>query len=187
MSTDPASISDQKSAPDLFPYFNIDRWSPILLLLALLFMIGISWGKWLDILVDFGLQVYAPWQLSEGQVLYKDIVYVFGSLSAYIHSFIFMVFGPGISVLAWFNIGLIIILTVIIHRLFRDLFDPLTGLLAALSFVVVFAFGNYLQVANYNFVCAYEYTLPHGVFLCFVAIHQSGRLPFKERDSVFNY
>jgi hypothetical protein len=172
MPTDPASISDQKSAPDLFPNFNIDRWSPILLLLALLFMTAISWGKWLDILVDFGLQVYAPWQLSEGQILYKDIIYTHGPVSAYIHSFVFMVFGPGISVIAWFNIGLIIILTVIIHRLFRDLFDPLTGFLAALSFIVVFAFGNYLQVGNYNFVCAYEYTLPHGVFLSFVAIHQ---------------
>ncbi len=147
-------------------------WQPWLLVASGVLMANISWGKWMDILVDFSLQVYAPWQLSQGQVLYKDIIYIYGPLSAYIHSFLFMVFGPGISILAWFNIGLIIILTVIIHRLFRDLFDPLTGFLAALSFIMVFAFGNYLQVSNYNFVCAYEYTLPHGVFLSFVAIHQ---------------
>jgi len=133
---------------------------PWVIFLIGVLMCWISWGKWMDILVDFGLQVYTPWQLSEGQVLYKDIVYIFGPLSAYIHSFLFMAFGPGISVLAWFNIGLIIILTFIIHHLFRNLFDPLTGFIAALSFVVVFAFGNYLQVSNYNFVCAYEYTLP---------------------------
>jgi len=147
-------------------------WQPWLLVASGVLMANISWGKWMDILVDFGLQVYTPWQLSQGQVLYKDIIHIHGPLSAYIHSLLFMVFGPGISILAWFNIGLIITLTVIIHHLFRNLFDPLTGLLAALSFVVVFAFGNYLQVANYNFVCAYEYTLPHGVFLSFVAIHQ---------------
>jgi hypothetical protein len=172
MPADPASIPDQKSESDPFLNFKLDRLGPILLLLALLVMIAISWGKWMDILVDFGLQVYAPWQLAQGQVLYKDIVYIYGPLSAYIHSLLFMVFGPGISILAWFNIGLIIILTVIIHQLFRNLFNPLTGFLAALSFIVVFAFGNYLQVSNYNFVCAYEYTLPHGVFLSFVAIHQ---------------
>ncbi len=172
MTADPASILDQKSAPDLFPNLKVDRWSPIILLLALVFMAVIGWGKWGDFLVDFGMQVYAPWQLSQGQVLYKDIFYFHGPLSAYIHSFLFMIFGPGISVLAWFNIGLIILLTVIIHRLFRNLFDPLTGLLAALSFIVVFAFGNYLRAANYNFVCAYEYPLTHGVFLSFVAIHQ---------------
>jgi hypothetical protein len=172
MPTDPASILDQNLAPDPFPNFKVDRWGPIILLLALLVMAVISWGKWMDILVDFGLQVYAPWQLSQGQVLYKDIIYIFGPLSAYIHSFLFRMFGPGISILTWFNIGLIVILTVIIHRLFRNLFDPLTGFLAALSFVVVFAFGNYLQVGNYNFVCAYEYTLSHGVFLSFVAIYQ---------------
>ncbi len=145
---------------------------PWVILSAGALMCWISWGKWMDILVDFGLQVYTPWQLSLGQVLYKDIFYIHGPLSAYIHSFLFMVFGPGISILAWFNIGLIIILTVIIHHLFRSLFDPLTGFLAALSFVVVFAFGNYLLISNYNFVCAYEYTLPHGVFLSFLAIHQ---------------
>ena len=172
MPADPVSIPDQKSAPDSFPNFKIDRWGPILLMLAMLVMAMISWGKWMDILVDYGLQVYAPWQLSQGQVLYKDIIYLHGPLSAYIHSFLFMAFGPGISVLAWFNIGLIIILTIIIQHLFRNLFDSLTGFLAALSFIVVFAFGNYLQVSNYNFVCAYEYTLPHGIFLSFVALHQ---------------
>ena len=172
MPADPASIPDQKLESDPFLNFKLDLWSPVLLLLASLVMVVISWGKWMDILVDFGLQVYTPWQLSQGQVLYKDIIYIHGPLSAYIHSFLFMVFGSGISILAWFNIGLIIILTAIIHHLFRSLFNPLTGFLAALSFIVVFAFGNYLQVSNYNFVCAYEYTLPHGVFLSFVAIHQ---------------
>jgi len=172
MPADSTSITDPPLTADPFKNFNIKRWSPILLLLTLLVMIAISWGKWIDILVDFGLQVYTPWQLSQGQVLYKDIIHIHGPLSAYIHSLLFMVFGPGISVLAWFNIGLIIILAFIIHHLFRKLYDPLTGLLATLSFIVVFAFGNYLQVGNYNFVCAYEYTLPHGVFLSFVAIHQ---------------
>jgi hypothetical protein len=52
MPADPASIPDQKSAPDSFPNFKVDRWGPILLLLALLVMAMISWGKWMDILVD---------------------------------------------------------------------------------------------------------------------------------------
>ena len=172
MPDDPASIPDHELTPKLFKNFKVDHWAPIVLLLAILVMATISWGKWMDIIVDFSLQVYAPWQLSQGQILYKDIVYIYGPLSAHIHSLLFMVFGPGISVLAWFNIGLIIILTTIIHHLFRNLFNPLTGFLVALSFIVVFAFGNYLQVSNYNFVCAYEYTLPHGIFLSFVAIHQ---------------
>lgn len=158
--------------PDPTPVFRLQVVGPVILVAAGLLMASISWGKWMDILVDFDLQVYIPWQLSQGQVLYKDITYFHGPLSAYIHAVLFMLFGPGISVLAGFNIGLIVILAVTIHYLFRNLFDPLTGYLAALSFVVVFAFGNYLQVGNYNFVCAYEYTLTHGIFLSFIAIHQ---------------
>ena len=81
MTADPASILDQKSAPDLFPDLKVDRWSLIILLLALVFMTVIGWGKWGDILVDFDFQIYAPWQVSQGQVLYKDIHYINGPLS----------------------------------------------------------------------------------------------------------
>src|SRR5687767_3427150 len=54
-------------------------------LLALLFvgLVAWSWRKWGDVFVDFGHEVYIPWQLSEGRVLYRDIAYFMGPLSQY--------------------------------------------------------------------------------------------------------
>ena len=90
------------------------------------FMAAISWRKWPDLIVDFGRQVYIPWQLAEGQVLYKDIHYIYGPFSAYLHALVFKIFGPGIIVLAWFNIALIVCLTalIILGTLSRGLHTP---------------------------------------------------------------
>lgn len=59
---------------------------PWIILLAGVIMCNISWHKWPDLLVDYGTQIYIPWRLSEGEVLFKDISYFFGPASAYLHS-----------------------------------------------------------------------------------------------------
>ena len=147
-------------------------WEPWLLITTGVFMAHISWQKWQDLIVDFGQQVYVPWQLSEGQILYQDIFYIYGPLSAYVHAFLFKIFGPGILVLAVFNLSLIAGLTIILYRLLRELSDAHTAHLACLTFLLVFAFGQYKLGGNYNFVCAYVYELPHGLFLSFLALLQ---------------
>ena len=42
-----------------------------------------SWRKWPDPVVDFGRELYVPWQLTQGKVLYRDIESVFGALTVY--------------------------------------------------------------------------------------------------------
>lgn len=147
-------------------------WGPWVLVASGVLMAVVSWQKWEDLIVDFGQQAYVPWQLSEGQVLYRDIFYIYGPLSSYVHALLFKIFGPGILVLAWFNIGLIVGLTIILHRLFQHLSDARTANLACLTFLAVFAFGQYKLGGNYNFVCAYVYELPQGIFLSFLALLQ---------------
>ena len=136
------------------------------------FMAAISWRKWPDLIIDFGRQVYIPWQLAEGQVLYKDIHYIYGPFSAYLHALVFKIFGPGIIILAWFNIALIVCLTALIYDFFKKTCDDLTAVLTSLVFVTAFAFAQYVPVGNYNYVCAYAYEIPHGIFLSVLAFHQ---------------
>ena len=53
-------------------------WEPWLLLASGILMANLSWLKWPDLVIDFGEQAYIAWQLSEGAVLYRDIVYFYG-------------------------------------------------------------------------------------------------------------
>jgi 4-amino-4-deoxy-L-arabinose transferase-like glycosyltransferase len=145
-------------------------WHVPVLIVAGLFMVSISWLKWPDLLLDFGAQVYIPWRLSEGQVLYKDIVSIYGPLSSYLHALLFKIFGPGISVLIGFNLLVVTGLSALIYSLFQKLANPLTGFLCTFTFLTVFAFGQYQAGGNYNFICAYVYSLPHGVALSFLAL-----------------
>jgi hypothetical protein len=53
-----------------------------------------TWRKWGDMLVDFGVQLYLPWRLSTGTVLYRDVAYLTGGpLSQYYHALLFQIFG----------------------------------------------------------------------------------------------
>ena len=145
-------------------------WHVPVLVATGLFMAAISWLKWPDLVVDFGAQIYIPWRLSEGEVLYKDIVYIYGPLSSYLHAVLFKIFGPGMDVLIGFNLLVVTGLTLIIYSLFSKLANPLTGFLCAFTFLTLFAFGQYQGGGNYNFICAYVYSLPHGVALSFLAL-----------------
>ncbi len=146
-------------------------WGFLIFLLSLGFMSWKSWQKWPDLIIDSGQQLYVPWQLSQGQVLYTDIQWFWGPLSAYLHAFVFTIFGPGILVLAVFNILLIILLGGILFGLIRKISDDLTGMVSALVFIFVFAFGQYTENGSFNFVHSYSYEMNHGVFLSFMALY----------------
>ncbi len=133
-------------------------------------MVAVGWRRWSDLYVDFGNQLYVPWQIVEGQVLYRDLFYVFGPLSSYLHAFIFSITGPGMIYLAMFNLLLTFLLALIIYRIFMKLGGTLTATLAALMFLTVHGLGYHKYFGNYNFVQPYSHELAHGIFLSFCAI-----------------
>jgi hypothetical protein len=63
-----------------------------------------SWRQWPDPLVDFGRELYLPWQINAGQVLYRDLASLFGPLSPYVNALWFRLFGPSLMTLAWGNL-----------------------------------------------------------------------------------
>ena len=147
-------------------------WEPWILVAAGVMMAGISWLKWPDLVIDFGEQVYVAWRLSDGAVLYRDIVYFYGPLSSYVHALLFKLFGPQLIVLIIFNLVLVAGLTVLIYRLFLFTGSRLSATIAGLIFLTVFAFAQYLWMGNHNFICSYVYDVTHGIFLSFLAAGQ---------------
>lgn len=164
------AATQNSESPDTLPQYKSETWGLPAILILGLFMTTISWQKWADLIVDYGQQLYLPWQLSEGKVLYRDLDYLFGPFSAYLHALLFKIFEPGIMVLAWFNLGVVAALSFLIYLLFKYFSDALTANLATLAFIGIFAFGQYAGGGNFNFVCAYVYELAHGVFLSFIIL-----------------
>ena len=146
------------------------RWFPAsvgpgVIVLTFLALSLWSWRKWPDILVDFGRELYVPWQLSTGKVLYRDIAYFNGPLSPYLNALWFQLFGVSITTIAVCNLAILALSTVMIYRLFHDACDRLTATACCLTFLCVFGFAQLADIGNYNFVSPYSHELTHGLAL----------------------
>jgi hypothetical protein len=60
----------------------------------------------------------------------------------------------------------------LIFSLFKKISDHLTATMAALTFLLVFAFAHHKPTSVFNFVSPYHYEVTHGIFLSFLLFHQ---------------
>ncbi len=124
-----------------------------------------SWRKWPDPLIDFGRELYTPWQITRGRVLYRDIASLFGPLSPYLNALWFRLFGVSMLTLAICNMAILGLIVAGIHRLIRDATDAATATTASMVIPLLFGFSQYTEVGNYNFVCPYSHEATHGLAL----------------------
>ena len=153
-------------------YRRLGAWPGLAIVAAVFVALTVwSWRKWPDVLVDFGMQLYLPWQLSEGKVLYRDLAYLTGGpLSQYFHATIFELFGVSYSAVIVTSLCLLAVLVGLVFRLFVCAADHWTAVMVALTMLCVFSFSQYVAVANYNFVSPYSYEAFHGLLLAVAAV-----------------
>jgi len=151
------------------------RLPALLLSSAFLALTLWSWGRWPDALVDYGQQLYVAWRLAEGDVLYRDLAWLHGPLSAWLDGGLMRVFGAHLWTLALFNHLVVAAVTVLWLRLLRPLVSRTAAVTGALAFLGLFAFAQYLPVASYNWICPYTYEITHGVALALAAVLVLGR------------
>ena len=135
--------------------------------IAFILLSWMSWRKWPDPLIDFGQQLYVPWRLSRGAVLYHDVSYVYGCLSVCFHAALFKIFGVSLNVLLVSNFFILVCLLLLVYRLFLKCSDVWTAATAGLALTVL-AFSQLLDVGNYNYICPYSHEEFHGIVLAVV-------------------
>ncbi len=137
-------------------------------------MLAWTWRTWPDPLVDFGRELYVPWQLAEGRVLYTDIAHFTGPLSPYWNALWFRLLGPSLSALVAVNVVLLAGLTALLYALLVHVAGRFAGTVGALVFVTLFAFSPF-GIGNYNYVCPYSHELTHGILLTLAGLCAIGR------------
>ncbi len=144
-----------------------------LAVVALAFVVAaaISWRRWPDLIVDFGGQLYIPWRLANGAVLYRDIFYFAGGpFSQYFNALLYKLFGTSFFTLIVANLTMIAVALFLIYRRFAGAADVLTATVICLGIVLVFAFGQYTTIGNYNYIAPYSHEVLHGLLLSILAI-----------------
>jgi hypothetical protein len=153
-----------------------DLVGPGVVVVAFLGLLALSWRRWPDVLVDFGRELYVPWQLSSGKVLYRDIAHIAGPLSQYVNAAAFRLFGVSLMTLVSLNLLILVALTVAIYEVFQRIHGgALTPTVACLAFLVLSGFSHSIGFGNYNFVCPYSHELTHGTALTIAMILCLGR------------
>ncbi len=133
-------------------------------------MAALTWRGWPDPFVDFGRELYVPWRLAEGDRLYTDVAWFNGPLSPYVNALLFRLFGPGLMVLAAANAVVLAAVVAMLTALTARISDRTTALAAGLLFLLVFGFGQYVGIANYNWISPYSHDLTHGIALALAAV-----------------
>jgi hypothetical protein len=133
------------------------------------FFLAASWRRWTDPLVDFGRELYLPWRLSHGALLYRDAGDFYGPLSQYVNAELFRLFGPGLMVLAWANIALMGAVLCLIYALFARAWGRASATAACVAFLALF--GCSVGVwGNFNFVTPYAHEATHGFLVCLLLV-----------------
>jgi len=138
---------------------------PLLLAVAFIALTLWSWRKWPDVLVDFGRELYLPWQLIQGKVLYRDIALNYGCFPQYLNAFFFKLFGVSFTTLIYCNLAILAGITSLIYLTLVRACDRLTAAAAGLILLLVFAFPQYAAIGGMNFVAPYSHAATHGVAL----------------------
>jgi hypothetical protein len=130
-----------------------------------------TWRRWPDLVVDFGAQLYMPWQISTGAVLYRDVHYLAGGpLSQYYHALLFKIFGVSFLTLVISNLVVLTLLLAVIYLCFYRWSNQLTAITACAAVLLVFAFGHYTTVGIFNYITPYSAEVVHGLVLSVLAV-----------------
>jgi len=132
----------------------------------------VSWLKWPDPLIDFGRELYLPWRITQGAVLFKDEAHLYGPLSPYLNSLFFRVGGIGLMTLVKANALIYSAILGLIYYLVRVGWGRWAAIVSGAFFIGVFSFSHLVGIDNYNFLTPYSHEMTHGTLLvlCLVLV-----------------
>ncbi len=106
-----------------------------------------------------------PWQISEGRILYRDILHYYGPFAQVFNALIFKILGVHSRTLMWLGIVGSVGFSLLLYHALRVISDRLTASVGILVFVLMFACSQYTMIGNYNYICPYSHEIVDGVFL----------------------
>lgn len=146
-------------------------------------MLHWTWGTWTDPLIDFGRELYVPWQITCGKKLYVDIAWFNGPVSQYFNATLFHIFGVNLSTLIWADIAILGTTIFALYFIICEICNIFTATISTLSVLLLFSFNQYIGIANYNWITPYSHEITHGVSLCIISL--SFFLIWNKRKEVF--
>jgi 4-amino-4-deoxy-L-arabinose transferase-like glycosyltransferase len=136
--------------------------------IALVFaaMLAVSWRRWISPVADSGREMDLPLRLMKGELLYRDVYYLYPPFSPYFNSLLYRIFGAHLDVLQAGGAICAALVVWMCYRIARRLMTPSETALAVIAVIVVCVFkpgGNLIW--PYAFAALYGMVFALGALL----------------------
>lgn len=152
-------------------FWQPPAWVPPVLLVAI-GAVMLTWNPdgWSHPLVDYGRELYVPWRITEGEVLYRDLAYFNGPLSPYLNAMWFRLFGVNMHVLTVVNVAVAALVCALLYRLLVAISDRFTTTICTAMFLFFFVFQHIEKLGNFNWIGPYSHEMTHGIAFTMLAV-----------------
>ena len=125
---------------------------------------SITWAQWGDLRsFDSGREMYVPWAISQGQMLYRDLWFPYGPLAPYWHALLFRLFGPHLNVLYFSGLSIILGIAFLLFSLSRHVLPNIAAFLVTTCFLM-----QAFLPGLFNYVLPYAYATSLGLLFSLV-------------------
>ncbi len=137
-----------------------DLLAGIVLLGACVLWSGFTWGRLYDPIVDQGWHMQAAARVADGQVLYRDLIWMYGPLPVYLLALLFRGLGTGVTPFLLLIHVLAALGCLLTYRVARFLLTPALALLGTLALFLGGWWGGFISYTQ-----AYTGAVPLGAVL----------------------
>ncbi|HKQ73429.1 MAG TPA: glycosyltransferase family 39 protein [Blastocatellia bacterium] len=103
-------------------------------------MLVVSWRRWISPVTDSGREMDLPLRLMNGEMLYRDVHYIYPPFSPYFHSFLYRIFGANLDVLQMVGAVCAVLVVWMCYRIARRLMTPSESAIAVIAVILVCVF-----------------------------------------------
>jgi hypothetical protein len=136
------------------------------IIVVALFLAWLTWGRWGDIQIDCGRELYVPLEILRGKLLYRDIWYPYGPLAPYLEALLVEAFGQRLLVFYLFGLAITIGCALSLYRIGSTLEQPIVGLTVAVGFLLQgFSSWHGVSPEYMNLIFPYSYAASIGLCL----------------------
>src|SRR5215468_2277462 len=140
-------------------------WQRAAIVLVFAAMLAVSWRRWISPVTDSGREMDLPLRLMNGELLYRDVYYLYPPFSPYFHSLLYRIFGAHLDVLQAGGAVCAVLVVWMCYRIARRLMTPSESALAVIAVIVVCVFKP-----GGNLIWPYAFSALHGMVFALGAL-----------------
>ena len=136
------------------------EYLPIFLLIGIFILcIPFFWLHQGLLTIDTGRELYIPSRMLSGELLYKDILNIYGAFAYQLNAVLFGIFGERLETLYSFGLVNSLIIVLSVFFISREFFDKTVSFLFALLTIAIPVFTPYLFNTNLPYSYCFAYSL----------------------------